>query len=33
MQMEKLVAAYFWEESLTVVDKLTNLRKLRVRFT
>jgi len=30
--MEKSVTAYVWEEPLTVVDKLTNLGKFRVKF-
>ena len=30
--MEKSVTAYVWEETLTVVDKLTNLGKFRIKF-
>jgi hypothetical protein len=31
-EMEKSVKAYVWEESLTVVGKLTDLGKLRAKF-
>ena len=30
--MEKSVTDYVWEETITVVDKLTDLGKFRIKF-